>query len=102
MVVVLAIETRHIKNDPYKDTKKVNVFIFLVVIVLAISVPLRNIFEEIKIETVANVFEWLGYFFVPLLCQVCLFCPKTLPLAVKIMSKKYQNNLGYGRYLKRT
>ncbi len=92
MVVVLAIETRHIKNDPYKDTKKVNVFIFLVVIVLAISFPLRDIFKEIKIEVGANMFEWLGYFFLSLLCQVCLFVPKTLPLAVRFTSKRYRKS----------
>ena len=101
MVVVLAIETRHIKNDPYKDTKKVNAFIFLVVIVLAISVPLRHIFDEIQIEIGANVVEWLGYFFLSLLCQICLFVPKTLPLAVKFISKRYKNNLGHGRCIKR-
>ena len=101
MVVVLAIETRHIKNDPYKDTKKVNVFIFLVVIVLAISVPLKNIFDEIQIEVGANMVEWLDYFFLSLLCQVCLFVPKTLPLAVKLISKRYKNNLGHGRCIKR-
>ena len=99
MVVVLAIETRHIRNDPYKDTKKVNVFIFSVVIVLAISLPLRSIFEEVKIEVGANIFEWLGYFFLSLLCQVCLFVPKTLPLAVKFMSKKCRTDLRYGQYL---
>ena len=102
MVVVLAIETRHIRNDPYKDTKKVNVFIFSVVIVMAISLPLRNIFEEIKIEVGANIFEWLGYFFLSLLCQVCLFTPKTLPLAVKFVSRNIpKQSYSYRRYLKR-
>ena len=88
MVVVLAIETRHVKNDLHKDTKKVNVFIFLVVIALAITVPLWIIFEEINIETAANVSEWLAFFSIPLLCQVCLFVPKTLPLVIKFTLKK--------------
>ena len=89
MVVVLATETRHIKNDPYKDTKKVNAFIFFIVIILMISIPLWIIFEEIKIELAANMFEWLTYVSAPLLCQVCLFVPKTLPLAtIKLLSKK--------------
>ena len=88
MVVVLAIETRHIKNDPYKDTKKVNVFIFIVIIVLATSIPLWIIFEEIEMEIGANMFEWLTYLSVPLLCQLCLFVPKTLPLVkIKFISK---------------
>ena len=89
MIVVLAIETRHIKNNSYKDTKKVNAFIFLVIIVLTISISLWIIFEAIKIEVGANISEWMTYLSVPLLCQVCLFIPKTLPLAViKFTSKK--------------
>jgi ABC-type branched-subunit amino acid transport system substrate-binding protein len=89
MVVVLAIETRHIKNDPYKDTKKVNAFIFFIVIVLTISIPMWIILEEIEIELAANMFELVTYFSVPLLCQICLFVPKTLPLAtIKYISKK--------------
>ncbi len=89
MVVVLAIETRHIKNDPYKDTKKVNAFIFFIVIILTISIPLWIILEEIEIEVAANMFELVTYFSVPLLCQICLFIPKTLPLAtIKCISKK--------------
>ena len=88
MVVVLAIETRHIKNNSYKDTKKVNVFIFLVAIILPITIPLWIILEEINIEVETNIFEWLSYFSVPLLCQVCLFIPKTLPLTIKFALRK--------------
>ena len=61
MVVVLAIETRHTKNNPYKDTKEVSMFIFLVVIILGIAISLWIIFKEIRIEVGANVFEWLAY-----------------------------------------
>ena len=91
MVVVLAIETRHVENDLHKDTKKVNVFIFLVVIVLAITVPLWIIFEKINIK-IGAVFEWLAFFSVPLLCQICLLAPKTLPLAIKFTLKKYRRS----------
>ena len=83
MVVVLAIQTRHIKNNLYKDTKKVNIFIFLVVIILTIAKLFLFVFDELGIETGANVSEWLAYLTIPLLCQGFLFIPKILPLALK-------------------
>ena len=89
MLVVLAIETRHIRNEAYKDTKKVNIFIFLVTAVLANTITLLFVFSHVGIENGANVAEWLTFFSVPLLCQVCLFVPKTLPLCVKPMLRRY-------------
>ena len=88
MVMFLAVMTRHVKKDIYKDTKKVNVFIFLVTIILMITVPLWIIFLELDKETGANVSEWLVYLAVSMLCQLCLFIPKTLPLAMKKIKSK--------------
>ena len=84
-VVILAIMTRHIKNDMYKDTKKVNFFIFSVILVLAIAVPLQIVFNDLSNHTIALVAEWLAFFSVPLLCQICLFVPKTLPLILRML-----------------
>ena len=85
LVVLLAIETRHvhIENDMYKDTKKVNAFIFLTIIILAKTNALLLFFTQVGIENGANIAEWLAYFSIPVLCQVCLFAPKTLPTAMK-------------------
>ena len=82
MTVILAIMTRHVKST-YKDTKKVNLFIFLVLLSLAIVIPLWLVFHFQGRETDASVVKWLAYFSVPMLCQVCLFVPKTLPLILK-------------------
>ena len=86
-VVILAIMTRHIKNDMYKDTKKVNFFIFLVILVLAITVPLQLVYNDLNNQTIALVAEWLAFFSVPLLCQICLYFPKTLPLVMKVLRR---------------
>ena len=83
MVVFLAIQTRHVKNTTYKDTKKVNIFIFVVTVCLAITIPLWIFFIEVDIEIGANVAEWLSLFTIPLACQVCLFLPKTLPVVFR-------------------
>ena len=83
MVMVLAILTRHIKKGIYKDTKKVNIFIFSVVLSLAVTILLWFVFLELGIETGANIAEWLASITVSALCQVCIFVPKLLPLAIK-------------------
>ena len=83
LVVMLAVATRHIKKDSFKDTKKVNVFIFSVLIIILSNLSLRIFFDEVGNETGNDIAEWLLSFSIPLLCQVCLFIPKTLPLALK-------------------
>lgn len=89
LVLIFAVLTRRIKNDNYKDTKKVNVFIFFVTITFAVTLPLLLISMELDLQTGVIIAEWLAYLFVPTLCQVCLFLPKTLPLLVakKIKTK---------------
>ena len=89
LLVILAIMTRHIKNQQYKDTKKVNIFIFLVMISIAVTVPLLIFFIDIDNQTGAIVVEWLAYLSVPLFCQVCIFVPKTLPLIMKKSKREY-------------
>ena len=83
LVMFLAIQTRHIKKSTFKDTKKVITFIFLITINLATTIPLWILFNEVDVEIGALVFEWVAYFTVVILCQLCLFAPKTLPLAVR-------------------
>ena len=61
-VVFMATQTRRIKKAYFKDTKKVNLFIFLVTIILTTTLPLWVIFGAIRIEIGAHVCEWLAYF----------------------------------------
>ena len=83
LVLFLAFQTRHVKRDDFKDTKKVNLFLFLAVVVLTTSIPLNLIFSTVHVDIGADISEWLGYFAVALLCQLCLFVPKTVPLALQ-------------------
>ena len=82
LVLFLAIQTRHVNKNDFKDTKKVNFFVFLVVVVLAITISLEVVFVEVGIDIGADVSEWLAYFAVAVICQFCLFAPKTVPLLV--------------------
>lgn len=83
LVMFLAIQTRHIKKIFFKDTKKVNLFVFLVIITLTTTIPLKLIFSQLKIEMGADLSEWFGVCIVAIMCQLCLIIPKLLPLAVK-------------------
>ena len=82
-VVFMATQTRRIKKAYFKDTKKVNLFIFFITIILTTTLPLWVIFGAIHIEIGAHVCEWLASFSAAMLCQLCLFTPKLLPLALE-------------------
>ena len=82
LVMFLAIQTRHIKKDDFKDTKKVNLFIFLVIVVFTIATSLWVVFFQAGIDIGADVSQWFAYFAIAMICQVCLFAPKTVPLVV--------------------
>ena len=60
-----------------------NLFIFLITIILATALPLWVLFGAIRTEIGAHICEWLAYFSVTMLCQLCLFSPKFVPLAIK-------------------
>ena len=91
-VVFMATQTRRIKKGYFKDTKKVNLYIFLVTIILATTLPLWVIFGAVRIEIGAHVCEWLAYFSLAVLCQLCLFTPKLLPLAVKKATNRHHHS----------
>ena len=81
-VLFLAVQTRHVNKNDFKDTKKVNFFVFLVVVVLAITISLQLVFVEAGIDIGADISEWLAYFAIAMICQACLFAPKVVPLLV--------------------
>jgi hypothetical protein len=83
IVVILAVATRRIKRENFKNTKKINAFIFSVLIIHISSIALRIFFYKVS-NHIGDVAEWLPSFSTPLLCQVCLFFPKILPLAFKV------------------
>ena len=80
LVIFLAVQTRHIKWRNFKDTKKVNAYIFTVVVILAIAVPLWYIFSRTQFEVGGHISFVIAYLSVAILCQIFLFASKTLPL----------------------
>ena len=82
LVMFLAVQTRHIKRCNFKDTKKVNTYIFTVVAINAIAVPLWYIFShtQVEFEVGGHISSVIAYLSIAILCQLFLFAPKTLPL----------------------
>ena len=76
LVAVLAILTRKIKVEHFKDTKKVNIFIFSSIAALTICFSYSAIFAQVGIIHAAYTFEVLQYLPVAILCKVFLFTPK--------------------------
>ena len=80
IVLCLAIKTRHIKHKNFKDTKKVNAFIFSICIIVAISIPLVHLLIAVNIVIGAYILKWLSFFTIVSICQLLLFFPKYVPL----------------------
>ena len=83
LVMFFAIQTRHVKLI-FKDTKKVNAYIFTTVIVLAVTLPLWYVFEYTRFKSliVGHIAVTVGVLSVGLFCQLFLFVPKAIPLFV--------------------
>ena len=87
LTVLLAIQTRHIKRKHFKDTKKVNMFVFSLCLFFALFIPLSYLLQAVNIVVGAFVFEWLAYFMVSFSCQLFLFLPKVIPVYLNLINK---------------
>ena len=78
-VIFLAIQTRHIKRKHFKDTKKINAFIFVTCVISAIFLPMWIILSSIKSDTGSFVSFCIVKLSGTSLCLVFLFLPKLIP-----------------------
>jgi cytochrome bd-type quinol oxidase subunit 2 len=96
LVTFLAIQTRHIKRQHFKDTKKVNMFIFSVCLFYTLFISLWLILRP-RTNTGAYVCKCIANLMVATLCQAFLFFPKVIPA---IYSRKQVNTdrkrIGHG------
>ena len=82
LIVYLAVRTRKIEKKNFKDTKKVNLFIALIVFVLALIIPLYILLYSVDNHPAANVVSIIGLLVIAISCQFILFLPKLLPVVV--------------------
>ena len=89
-VMFLAIQTRRIKRQNFKDTKKVNVFIFITVTILATCLPLQYVFDYTQLNSLigGHIAVTIAYLSVGVLCQLLMFVPKIFPIHCKQKKKR--------------
>ena len=76
-VAVLAILTRKVHLEFFKDTKSVNAFVFSTVLCLTLWLPYVYVFTFVTpLAVAAYTANVLAYFVIPVLCKVFLFIPK--------------------------
>ena len=86
ILVVLAILTRKIRRQHFKDTKKVNVFIYLNVLITYTLLPLPLIITNRRIQVYLTFAVENS---TAILCQMFLFLPKCLPPLLRHITLKY-------------
>ena len=96
-VVVVAIKSRKIRLKLFKDSKEVNIFIFLIIIVGMNTFVYWRIFQTFGIyEDVPNYILYTGHIITPFLCQAILFIPKLWPpVRDKILKKCFDKMSPY-------
>ena len=79
-VVVVAIKSRNIRLARFKDTKKVNILIFLLLIVGYSTFSYWQILSDLELS---YILPYAGHMLMAFLCQIILFVPKIWPAIQK-------------------
>ena len=79
VVAFLAFKTRKIRRKHFKDTKKVNIYLFMNILLICVLVPFWWVLRTVNDPTSTVVVLYLGYGGIATLCQLLLFVPKVFP-----------------------
>ena len=80
ILIIVAVKTRKIHRENFKDTKKVNAFIFILLIVIYVISAQWIIFRSIGVKKgYASIPLHIGHVIIVVSCQGLLFIPKILP-----------------------
>ena len=90
VISCLAVRTRKIRHKNFKDTKKINILISLVIISSFFGLTLYGIFSQTQQEIKANITLVCALLSFPTLCQLILFTPKILPV---LLEKHFTNTI---------
>ena len=89
LILFFAFRTRKLKYTNFKDTKKVILFIVLLVICVGLSSYLYNTLHQSGNEHIASLVYAAGILFIPTTCLLLLYVPK-LPPAISL-AQYYRN-----------
>ena len=91
VLVIVAVRTRKIRQAHFKDTKKVNAFLFLLVTVILLTLSYWMIFRTIGAKKgYSDITLHLAHIIIVASCQGFLFVPKVLPPLMRSVSRKYR------------
>jgi hypothetical protein len=82
-MVLLAILTRKIKRDDYKDSKKINLLVGALFLDVYTFAPLWFILRGLAAPLLSWLVYNIGTLIAAVLCQVLLLLPKTVPLVIR-------------------
>lgn len=86
-IVFMAVKTKRIKLRNFKDTKKVIVFVYLLIATLAMVLALWGIFQVLRLTLWAHFVFTMGTVSVSITCQLILHAPKTTPHICRCVKK---------------
>ena len=90
LVALLAYKTRKIRRKHFKDTKKVNIYIFMSILLICVAMPQWWVLRTNNFPAASLVIVFVGFGGNALLCQILLFIPKVVPpLARRLFHSKY-------------
>ena len=104
VVAFLAFKTRKIRRKHFKDTKKVNIYLFMTILLMCTIAPVWYVLSRVNDPTsgpgviVVNI----GYAGTAIFCQLLLFAPKVIPpLTRQLFHKTGNQKLCSKRHLSR-
>ena len=95
-MVLLAILTRKIKRSDYKDSKKINMLVSILIVDMCFGISLWNILRVSGAIVLSRLVYSTAIMLAPLFCQLFLILPKVLPLlwhnfqCLKFCMNKYE------------
>lgn len=87
-LAVVAFKTRKVRFRHYKDTKKVNAFIFILNLNIFFTVSYWALLRFITKRHISGIISHIGHSVLVILCQTLLFAPKVFPPLWRRLSKK--------------
>ena len=91
IILPLTICTRKIRNKNFKDTKKLMVFIYMLLLIVAVIVPMFIVFIVVDYLATADILLVVGILVVSATCQLILFLPKVLPAVLSNVYPKWES-----------
>ena len=79
VVAILAFKTRKIRQKHFKDTKKVNIYLFMNILLICEIFPLWWVLRELNYSASTVISLYVCYAGSAALCQLLLFAPKVMP-----------------------